>query len=74
MYTRDEVTTGRMEREKKRRSGSRTKCKVNDDYDIRVKQLECQEVENSGVTSLKSRSLICFLNKPKSLRSWQMHQ
>ena len=40
MYTRDEVTTGRMEREKKRRSGSRTKCKVNDDYDIRVKQLE----------------------------------
>ena len=52
MYTRDEVTTGRMEREKKRRSGSRNEQKfvVDDNCDIQVKQLECQEVESACAT------------------------
>ena len=51
MYTRDEVTSGRMEREKKRRSGSgNKKFVVDDDCDIRVKQLECQEVESACAT------------------------
>ena len=51
MYTRNEVTNGKdVERKRRGRVGVEQKCVVNDDHGIRVKQLECQEVESACAT------------------------